>query len=415
MLVQTRSSPLMSVPPTLSKSANCSLDDTQCEHNMPLLTPDVDPDVGRTQVASRKRRLSFVDHLETSRHTVHKAGRLCLQPPSSTTASRPLSGHRAAAGQQVDGCEAQVASTRARSGGELYYASFTSLAHNNYNASFQVLETGAWMKCNSGSPCQNLSLCKDAAKLPNLGIVASDDAGSQPGYEHQDPDPSNRSHQRAYYSEDQRCDTSLLSEPATDAISHSCRTDDLHKPTGTSSCSKEIDLSEVRPAAQYFDIEYNTSSAFAVKLRDTASQSWRTARPWPLLESLNSVQWNGISYCRGDLIYIRSGPKEREVNILEIADIRSLDDSRSVLRGFWFYQRSEIGKSVGKAGLRAWRKSCTYIKSTHTEIIMWDCASGRILQEDRKSIVPGMICDMSGDRWKIRRRDDAGVRWAAAA
>ena len=164
--------------------------------------------------------------------------------------------HRTAEDHQVGDCEAKVASPRANTGGPPYHAIFKSLAYNDYDAPFQVLETTTWAKRNSESLCQTPPLSEDTAKLAHLGTFANYDVGSQRKCEHRDHAPSGRTCRRSYNCEDQQCDTDPFSEAATDASSssHSSRTDELYMPTGTSSCSKEIDLNEVRPAAQYFDI-----------------------------------------------------------------------------------------------------------------------------------------------------------------
>ena len=58
-----------------------------------------------------------------------------------------------------------------------------------------------------------------------------------------------------------------------------------------------------------------------------------------------------------------------------------------------------------------WKNRYAYVKSTHTDIIMWDCATGRLPEEDQDLVAPGMVCSMSGDSWFIERRDEEAVCW----
>ena len=176
--------------------------------------------------------------------------------------------------------------------------------------------------------------------------------------------------------------------------------------------SREISLTEIDPAVQYFDVVCNTSSGFRVRLQDTAIQSWHSAKPWSLLDSLPSTVWNGNVYRRGDIIYVRTGLNAGAFEVFEIAEIRDLGDSRNVMRGFWYYHRSHIKKKIRTAHMRIWPRNRPYIKSTHMDVIMWDCATGHLPKEEKRLVVPEILCDMSGDSWVIEEQDAENVSWA---
>ena len=183
------------------------------------------------------------------------------------------------------------------------------------------------------------------------------------------------------------------------------------EPSEEISLGKEISSREVRPAAEYFEIENNTSPDFAVKLRSAGSKSWTNPKAWCSLQCLDRVHWNGYFYQNGDLIYARTGSTPNAIDVFEIAEIRSLGDGRSIIRGFWYYHRSHLVGWMGKTSLRLWPTTHTHIKSTHTEIMMWDCASGHLSKDDRELMAFDLICDMATNVWIIKRRTDTSVTW----
>ena len=186
----------------------------------------------------------------------------------------------------------------------------------------------------------------------------------------------------------------------------------LISPDTLSTNSVEISPSTVKQAVEYFDIICNTSPGFVVELRSGAVESWALQRPWQLLASVWSIIWNNTIYTKGDIVYIRTGAQRTAVEIFEIADIRNLGDSRSVLRGFWYYSRLDLARNLRSTDLRGWPKRHPYTKSTHTDIIMWDCATGHLCDDDKERILPTKICNMSGGTWSIESQSSASVAWA---
>lgn len=203
----------------------------------------------------------------------------------------------------------------------------------------------------------------------------------------------------------------VVYDPHIDVAAQGSYSDRVKVTNKTNDASEEIKLDDVEQAPQYFDISCNTSSAFSIRLRDTAMTSWDIVRPWSMLESLSSVSWNGMTYRRGDVIFVRSGLQENAVDVFEVADIRSLGDSRSVFRGFWYYDRSDMRGSLAMTSLRMWPPKYLYCKSTHTDIVMWDCATGHLSDAQKTMIVPRAVCDMSRDTWKMARSDAEAVQW----
>ena len=57
-----------------------------------------------------------------------------------------------------------------------------------------------------------------------------------------------------------------------------------------------------------------------------------------------------------------------------------------------------------------WPARYTYVKSTHMDIIMRDCAIGRLLEEDKDMIVSRVICDMFQNNWEMTKDDIPDVR-----
>lgn len=185
-------------------------------------------------------------------------------------------------------------------------------------------------------------------------------------------------------------------------------------PSNSNQQSDEISLKDVDQTVEYFEISHNTASNYVVKLREDAAESWTTAKPWPLLRTLVFVTWNSIVYSRGDLVYVRTGSFASACDIFEIAEVTSLDDSRSVFRGYWYYCRTDVSKSRRVASSRGWPRHISYVESTHMDIVMWDSATGLVPQEARDLIWAGRVIDMSEDVWVIKDQDVGDVSWTKA-
>ena len=177
--------------------------------------------------------------------------------------------------------------------------------------------------------------------------------------------------------------------------------------------SVEIDLGRVQTAVQYFRVDENTSTNFSTKLEQGAAESWDGATEWHLLRLLPSVTWNNMVYQPGDIIYVRTGIGESATGIFEVAEIRSLSDARSVVRGFWYYSRPSMLRKLRSTELRKWPKHQTWMKSTHTDIIMWDCGTGVLDEDDMQVVAHGKICDMSSRSWSIKKANAEDVVWAS--
>ena len=177
--------------------------------------------------------------------------------------------------------------------------------------------------------------------------------------------------------------------------------------------SVEIDLSRVETAVQYFHIDDNTSTNFSINLQQDAADSWDGATEWHLLRVLPSVTWNDMVYKPGDIIYVRTGFGESATGVFEVAEVRSLGDARSVMRGFWYYSRPSMLRKLRSTELRKWPKHQTWMKSTHTDIIMWDCGTGVLDEDDMQLVAHGKICDMSSRSWSIRNAKAEDVIWTS--
>lgn len=402
---------------TVAADARCGLDDILDNHHSPLTTSVDFMESNSSQVGLCKLGPSLDRRFQTAGHEPSPSTEPCRQPHVlfDVTDSRPLINHHACEECHLgDECNADSGSPQGKIGESPHYGSCESRGSTEHHATLQAGETGTLMKRDGEVERHAPPSCQNTAEGIDLDIFARGNTVSHSEIECRDHYQSDERRQNSLNSIEQPYDQCSVSNTTANEIvpSHFNRTEDFVMPTKTSDCGREIDLKEVGPAIQYFDIDKNTSSAFVVKLRDTVTDSWRTPKPWVLLESLDCAQWNGNNYCRGDVIYVRTGAEEKAVDIFEVADIRCLGDSRSVLRGFWYYQRSEIGKSIGKAGLRMWQKRYVHVKTTHTDVVMWDCATGHLLEVDQNLIAPGLICDMSGDSWMIRSSNEEAVRWA---
>ena len=407
----------MSMALIVPADASCGLDDfINIEHSPLTMSEVFSESISTVSPVCANAVTASTGRFQTAGPESSPSTKPCTQPHISfdVTEAKPLINHHACDKcHPGDECNANSGSAHEKIGESPHYGSFESQEPTEHQVTLQAGDTGTSMKRDGDAEQHVPPSCQNTAEVLDLGVFANGNTVSRSEIECRNHDQSDHSRQKSSNGIAQQHDQCSVSDATAYEMfpSHCNRTEGPVMPTNTSDCGREIDLKEVGPAIQYFDIDKNTSSTFVVKLRDTATESWRTPKPWLLLESLDCVQWNGITYHRGDVIYVRTGAAEKAVDIFEVADIRCLGDSRSVLRGFWYYQRSEIRKSIGKAGLRMWEEKYVHIKTTHTDVVMWDCATGHLLEVDQKSIAPGVICDMSGDRWIIKRSNEEAVRW----
>ncbi|KAJ9655815.1 hypothetical protein H2201_008725, partial [Coniosporium apollinis] len=102
-------------------------------------------------------------------------------------------------------------------------------------------------------------------------------------------------------------------------------------PEDDNESGSEIGVGEIERATEYFTVKDNTSPFYTVELRASYSTPWHSPKPWGSLEGLASIKWNGITYKIGDIIHVRQDDERDPVEIAEIAEIKDLGDTRSVL------------------------------------------------------------------------------------
>lgn len=171
---------------------------------------------------------------------------------------------------------------------------------------------------------------------------------------------------------------------------------------------EEIDIAEVRPALEYFDIIPNTCKNYIIMPREPSST------PWMSLNQLQRVEWNGTVYEPGDVIYIllsSSRSNAADYAIAELCEIRSLGDGRYVIFIFWFMSVREARRLVSSQDARELSRGWRYVKTTHMQIVMWDCASGKLANQELQGVCPQLVLDMSVSPHRIRRKNASAVRW----
>lgn len=187
-----------------------------------------------------------------------------------------------------------------------------------------------------------------------------------------------------------------------------------HTPEDDNESGSEIGVGEIERATEYFTVKDNTSPFYTVELRASYSTPRHSPKPWGSLEDLVSIKWNGITYKIGDIIHVRQDDERDPVEIAEVAEIKDLGDTRSVLRVFWFCSRDMVKRTLQRKDLRAWPRDRMNIKSTHMDVVMWDCATGKLSKADLRTICEGKVLNMSAKAPRVRRKDLASVSWAKA-
>ena len=151
--------------------------------------------------------------------------------------------------------------------------------------------------------------------------------------------------------------------------------------------SMEIPIEHIRPASLYFEVEGNTSLPPNLFMIPTdLYMATQPQRGWHDLKSLNEAAYNGEIYAIGDWIYVRTQSLTRPVDIAQVAEIKAMEDSRKLFHVFWCYARSTMTKHLSKRYLRLWPSHRPFMRSSHSDVIMWDSATGKLDTKDIKSL-----------------------------
>ena len=287
------------------------MDDLESGRDPPLVPSKVFQ--GLSQIPGPDKPFSSAEHGPTPATEAHDPPHI----PPNVTNLRPLVTDPTSEGNcRIHNSDADSASPHEKVGQSRHSGTPKSPSHAEHHNTFQVSEIRPFGR-NSGEADRHTSSPRpNTTEVVNSGVFATECPASQAEVEYRDRYQSHESRQRSINGNDRPHDQILISEAAADnnPLSYPDRMRNSPTPTETSERGKEIDPKEVGSAIQYFHISHNTSSAFSVKLRDTAIESWSTARPWILLESLEFVQWNGITCRKGDVVYIRTGAEEKAVD-----------------------------------------------------------------------------------------------------
>lgn len=170
----------------------------------------------------------------------------------------------------------------------------------------------------------------------------------------------------------------------------------------------ELEESVVMPAQiEFFEIPKNVHKDFEVELVEPAR-----CRPWHELKSLPSFDYREYTFRIGSLVWIRN--TDGSDSLAEIAEAKSVGDgtARILIRVFWYYSREKKLVDILRSSQRLFPKSYKYIKSNHTEVLLWDTIQREITETERAKILRRRTLDMFWEPHYICSSSAPGVSWA---
>ena len=143
----------------------------------------------------------------------------------------------------------------------------------------------------------------------------------------------------------------------------------------------------IRDALEYYAIEGNGSSDPCINPIEPFQRLWSD------LHSFETIDYHGEDLMVGNIIGVKTqGSKDN--SIVEIREIRGLEDGGFLLLVFWYCSKKEMDRS-GCKDKKKWPRGHSHMKSTHMQIIMWDTTNCKMSTEESRKFSPGMIFNWS--------------------
>lgn len=142
---------------------------------------------------------------------------------------------------------------------------------------------------------------------------------------------------------------------------------------------------KIQDAKEYYAIEGNGSSDQCINPIEPLQ------RPWSDLHSFETIDYHGEDLMVGNIIGVET-QGSRDNSIVEIREIRGLEDGGYLLLVFWYCSKEEMYRS-GCKNKKKWPQGHSHMKSTHMQIIMWDTTNCKMSTEESRKFSPGMIFD----------------------
>ncbi|EKG09565.1 hypothetical protein MPH_13352 [Macrophomina phaseolina MS6] len=114
----------------------------------------------------------------------------------------------------------------------------------------------------------------------------------------------------------------------------------------------------------------------------------------------------------GDLVWIRlTGEPDA---LAEIVEAKAVGDgiSRILIRIFWCYSRRDVLYIMRQSYPKRFAASYKYVKSNHTQVILWDTIQRKITETERRLILPKKVLGRSRKPFRICNPSAPEVSWS---
>ena len=87
--------------------------------------------------------------------------------------------------------------------------------------------------------------------------------------------------------------------------------------------------------------------------------------------------------------------------MIQLQQIRALDEDRAAIVVSWCYSRNEVRRKC--TNMNTWPKGCSYVLSTHLQVLMWDTLNGKVKQQQLQRMSTESVVDVSTSqrRWRL--------------
>lgn len=191
--------------------------------------------------------------------------------------------------------------------------------------------------------------------------------------------------------------------------------DDLHSPGAEGNISVDTAATEtnlansgpsndkIEAALDYYSIVRNGRKDHYIMRRDKSVPQWKS------LTSLPDLDYRGIRYKAGDVVYILLQGSAEDA-LAKIREIRDLADGRKVISILWYFT-AEDAKTYGCTTLRRWPKGRSHMLTTMLQVLLWDTINGMVDENALKRVASGEILDVCAKTCKILESDAKVVKW----
>jgi hypothetical protein len=154
---------------------------------------------------------------------------------------------------------------------------------------------------------------------------------------------------------------------------------------------------------RYYKVKWNGEKTVIIRRGGAKVPEWKDLKK---CQRVNLQDW---TFGVGDSIKILMHNDENDAFAF-VCQIGDLKDGRYVMLVLWYSSRAEI-KSRGCSNLKAWPTGCSWMLTTHLEVLMWDTANGK-MDKAQEKVAQQMVVDVcqSGPAI-IYQKNDPFLQW----